>query len=95
MHKKLHLPKIKHDSARLGRKKALANLAFFLNLATCAISTDIFGVKMTSDDFFDETLQKEQLENLTTWVSKFSQDLRGCSKQANYSGPYERTGFFN
>jgi len=42
-----------------------------------ATSTDILKAEMTSDQNFDKTLQKERLENLTTWVSEFSKDLRG------------------
>jgi len=46
-------------------------------LPTHATSTEVLRVKMNSDETFDKTLQKEQLENLPTWVSEFSKDLRG------------------
>ena len=52
-----------------------AGILFFGS--TPATSTDILIVKMTPDETFDRTLQKEQLENLPSWVSEFSKDLRG------------------
>ncbi len=56
-------------------KIVLGDLVPFPALAANAASTTILRVKMNSDGIFDKTLQKEQLENLTTWVLKFSQDL--------------------
>ena len=68
--------------ASLNRTKGnffLRDLRHFSVLTPGASSTDILRVKMTSDESFDKTLQKEQLEILTTWVLKFSKDLRGGS----------------
>ncbi len=68
--------------ASLNRTKGnflLGDLRHFSVVTPGAASSDILRVKMTSDESFDTTLQKEQLENLTTWVLKSSKDVRGGS----------------
>ena len=54
----------------------LGDLRHSSNFTPGAASTDILRVKMTSDESFDKTLQKEQLENLASRVLKISTDLR-------------------
>ena len=64
--------------ASLNRTKGnffLGDSRHFSVLTPGASSTDILRVKMTSHESFDKTLQKEQVEILTTWALKFSKDL--------------------